>query len=139
MRLLVDVEALLANFLRAQEEVTALVADRVWTDLPNSRSFPLVLLQRIGGSMAINRPAAYLDRSVVQLDSYGGTHKQAFTVMATCCAVLSDRLVGPHPEGVVTGVQVDGIGYLPDPESDDEAGHARPRFNTTVTVLTHPS
>ena len=133
----VDVEQLLTNFLRTQTEVTDVVADRVYTDLPHERVYPMVLIQRIGGAHLINRPL-WLDEALVQFDVYGGTHKQAFALMSACLSALAERGIKAHPEGCVTGVTSDSIAYNPEPDFVDDVGHTRPRFTTTVSVLTHP-
>jgi hypothetical protein len=52
----VDVEQLVVGFLRGQDDITTLVADRVFTDLPNSenRKYPLLLVQRSGADLPTN-------------------------------------------------------------------------------------
>ena len=134
---LVDVEQLLTNFLRAQPEVTAVVADRVYTDLPHQRAYPMVVITRIGGQHLINRPQ-WLDEALVQFDVLGGTHKQAFALMSSCLGLLVERGIRAHPEGCVTGVTSDSIAYNPEEDFVDGQGHSRPRYTTTVNVLVHP-
>ena len=134
---IVDVEQLLATFLRAQTEVTDLVGDRVYTDLPHDRTYPLVLVQRIGGNHVVQVPM-WLDSALVQFDVYGGTHKQAFALMSVCISVIAERAIRAHPEGCVTGVTSDSIAYNPEEDFVDPQGHARPRYTTTVNVLVHP-
>lgn len=134
---MVDIEALLSQFLRAQPEVTAIVADRVYTDLPHDRVYPLVLITRIGGAHSINRPL-WLDDAMVQLDVFGGTHRQAYQLMNVTFAVIGARLIGQHAEGCVTNVTSDSIAYNPEDDFIDERGHARPRYTASVIVTTHP-
>jgi hypothetical protein len=134
----VDVEAMLSRFLRAQAEVSAIVDDRVYTDLPHTRIFPLVRLQRTGGGPVMSRPANWLTDAEITFDFYGGTHKAAQTLMSTCLDVISARLPGSQPEGVVTVVRNAEVTYTPDEESADEAGHGRPRFQVRLNVLSHP-
>lgn len=133
----VDVEAMITRHLRATPAVTAIVTDRVYTDLPHQRVYPLVLVQRTGGGPLISRPANWLDEAEMGLDFYGGTHKLAHTLMHTCMAALS-QLPGVQPEGVVTIVRNAIVSYTPEDESSDDAGHARPRFQVRVNVVTHP-
>ena len=135
--MVVDAEALVCNFLRSQSEVTTLCGDRVYTDMPHERTYPLVLVTRIGGTYSITRPL-WLDNALVQLDAMGGTHKQAQALMGTCVEVLAGKGIGLHPEGAITGVTPDAIAYNPEPDFIDPQGHARPRFTCTVYVLTHP-
>lgn len=130
----VDAEALLTNHLRSVAEVTAIVADRVYTDLPHDRTYPLVLLNRTGGGFLYRD---WLEAAEIDLSAYGGSHKMAQSLMATCIQALS-AAVGGHPEGVVTKVTLTSNTYDPEPDSADPSGHARPRFTASVTVLTHP-
>jgi hypothetical protein len=134
----VDVEAMLSRFLREQPEVMAIVDDRVYTDMPHMRAFPLVRLQRTGGGPVISRPANWLTDAEITFDFYGGTHKVAHSLMRTCLDVITGRLPGPQPEGVVTIVRNMEVVYEPDEESADEAGHGRPRFQVRLNVLSHP-
>lgn len=137
-----DVEAILSQFLRGQPEVAGLVADRVYTDLPHApdRSYPLVLLTRTGSAYSAR---SYLEVVAVRLDVYGLNHAQAWAVVAACMSVLADRLVGRYPQppvtavGAVTGVTLVSLAYEPDPDTVDEAGHARPRYVAAVEVHAH--
>ena len=134
----VDAEAMLARFLREQPDVASLVDDRVYTDLPHKRTYPMVVLQRTGGGPLFNKPPNWLVENEMTFDFYGGTHKMAQTVMSTCLAAMADRLPGTQPEGVVTAVRGQVVTYQPEEEATDESGHARPRFQVRVNVLTHP-
>jgi uncharacterized protein DUF3168 len=133
----VDVEALVSTFLRGQAAVTALVGDRVYTDLPHKRTYPLILLSRIAGGFLTNRPM-WLEQADIQLDAFGGTHKQAWTLQATAMGLLHAQLAGEHPDGVVTFVATDSVIYNPEDDFTDERGHARPRYTVTFTVTAHP-
>lgn len=130
----VDIEALLTNHLRATASVTAIVADRVYTDLPHDRTYPLVLLNRTGGGYTYK---SWLEAAEIELSTFGGTHKQAQSLMSACLGALT-LAVGQHPEGVVTKATLTANTYEPEPDSADPSGHARPRFLASVTVLTHP-
>lgn len=134
---IVDVEAMVSTFLREQPEVTALVGDRVYTDLPHDRTYPLVLLTRIGGGYVISRPL-WLINATIQLDTFGGTHKQAFKVAEACLSTMAARMVCQRPEGCCTGVVVDDITYNPEIDFLDSTGHSRPRFTAVASVLAHP-
>ncbi len=133
----VDVEQLLVNFLRNNPDVFALVADRVFTDLPHDRvnAYPCLLVTRTGGGYIYKR---FLDAPEVTVSSYGGTHKLAQQIAGTVITAFDSSLVGGHPEGVVTKVSVGTITYEPEPDSADPSGHARPRFTLACTVITHP-
>lgn len=133
----VDVEAMLTRHLRAQPSVTSFVDDRVYTDLPHQRAYPLVLVQRTGGGPLFSRPANWLDEAEMTLDFYGGTHKMAQSLMAAAMTAIGE-LPGQQPEGVVTTIRSAIVTYTPEDESPDEVGHARPRFQVRVNVVTHP-
>lgn len=133
----VDVEALVSTFLRGQSAVTDLCGDRVYTDLPHKRIYPLIVLTRFAGGFVVNRPM-WLEQAQLQLDAFGGTHKQAYNLYATAMGVMAVRLVGEHPEGVVTGVTTESIHYNPQDDFTDDRGHARPRFTVSFTVTAHP-
>jgi len=131
----IDVEALVATFLRGQTSVTALVTDRVYTDMPHKRDWPLVLVNRTGGGSLYKD---WLESAEIQVSAYGGTHKAAYNLAQACMSSMAAAMVGPHAEGVVTKVKADGIAYDPDPDSADQQGHARPRFTVSATVTAHP-
>jgi hypothetical protein len=134
----VDVEQLVVGFLRGQDDITTLVADRVFTDLPNSenRKYPLLLVQRSGGGFTYKR---WLDAAELTVGCYGGTHKLAQQIASAVISTMDATLVGQQPEGVVTKVSVGSTVYEPEPDSVDLSGHARPRFTVTLTVITHPT
>lgn len=128
-----DIEQLVSEFLRAQAEVTALVGQRVYTAVPNEPTFPLLLLKRIAGSPVLSRPRV-IDAPVVQLDAYGGTKKQAHTLIQTACAVVAERIEGVHATGVVAGVVFGPLSWLPDPSYVP----AKARFVADITFTVRP-
>jgi Protein of unknown function (DUF3168) len=134
MRVEVDVEGMLSRFLRDQPELQGAVDSRVYTDLPHERTYPLVLVQRTGG---LPIRGFTLGEATCQVKVYGGTHKQAQDLTATILGLL-EGLVGPQPEGSVSGVNATNVEYDPDPETPDKQGHARPRYVSEVTVYAHP-
>lgn len=131
----VDIEALIVTFLRAQSTVTAIVEDRVYTDLPHARTYPLVLVTRTGGGYIYRH---HLDAAEITIDCYGGTHKLALQLASVCMSTMAGQLVGGHPEGVVTLVQTPVVAYNPEPDSTDPQGHARPRYTVSAVVTAHP-
>jgi hypothetical protein len=133
----INVELILSTFLRSQPEVVALVEDRIYTDLPHDRVYPLVVFSRIGGGYTTNQPF-WLESAEIALEAYGGTHKQAQEIASVCLDVMAARLRGRYPEGSVTGITQTALAY--DPESDllDDTGHSRPRYLLTANVIAHP-
>lgn len=131
----VDVEQLVAVFLRAQTTVTDLAADRVYTDMPHKREWPLVLVIRTGGRRLYKN---WLEAVDVEISAYGGTHKAAYNLASACITSMASALVGSHTEGVVTKVSAEAVAYDPDPESADQQGHSRPRYTVSAVVTAHP-
>lgn len=131
--MLVDAERLLSAWLRDQDEITALVADRVYTAIPASPTWPLVRLTRIGGAPVFSRPL-HLDRALIQFDVFGGPKVIAWEIAETCRAALSDLPNEPTGLGVITGIQFLSFLYVPDTTYTP----ARPRYVFDAAVYTHP-
>lgn len=131
----VDTERLMSAYYRAQPEMTSLVGDHVYTELPTHATPPLLRLTLIGGGPVGSLPL-WLDESFIQLDAYGGPKVLARQIIDTARALLwSGPFVGVHSGlGVVTGVEFTELSYIP----DDGYEPARPRYIATVSVYTHP-
>lgn len=128
----VDAERLASVYLRDQAELQALIAQRVYTAMPDTKTFPLVVITQIGGQPVFSRPL-HLDRSRLQFDVYGGTKLQAREVMDTVRTLLA-VMPGAHDLGVVTGVDFFELVYLP----DDSFDNPRPRYVFDVEVYSYP-
>jgi hypothetical protein len=134
MILAVDVERLISTWLRAQPEITALVSDRVYTELPSRAVTPLLRLTQISGAPVGSRPL-WLDESFIQFDAYGGPKVLARQLVDTTRALLaSPQFIGSHPTGVVTCVEWMELTYLP----DDAYEPAKPRYLASASIYTHP-
>lgn len=131
----VDVEQLVANWLRTQTAVTDVVADRVYTDLPHERTYPLILVNRTGGGYTYKQ---WLDAAEMSIGCFGGSHKTAQSLASSVLSSLDGAFIGTHSEGVTTKVSASSIAYEPEPDSADPSGHARPRYTVTVTIHVHP-
>lgn len=142
-RVLPDAEALISEHLHADPQLIALVASRIYTDLPKGLSeqfgepevgevdlvYPLLLFERVGGPQRIQ---GHLDVPRIQVDAWGNTKAEARLVAATAQASLYD-LPGTHARGVVTAVEETlGLRSAPDPDTD------RPRYQFEVLVYVHP-
>lgn len=132
---MIDIEALLTTFLRAQTAVSDLVSDRVYSDMPHDRTYPLVLINRTGGGSIYKN---HLEEADVEISAYGGTHKQAYTLAAACLSTMAANLKGSHNDGVVTKVKATATTYSPEVDSQDPQGHSRPRVIVSATVTAHP-
>jgi len=133
----VDVEAIVASFLRAQPEVTAIVEQRVYTDLPNAsdRTYPLVLLTRTSSAFTAH---GWIETVALRIDAWGTNHGQARTLASAVVDTMLSRLARRYPEGAVTLARAGSLAYEPDDDSADQAGHARPRYVALVNVTAHP-
>lgn len=130
----VDVERLLSSWLRARDDIIAIVEDRVVTEVPNRAVFPFLKVTQIAGEPVFSRPL-YLDEAYIQIDAYGGPKAQARLLIDTTRAALAEEFLGDHPGvGVVTNVRFGDLSYIP----DDGYEPPKPRWLTTLTVHTHP-
>jgi Protein of unknown function (DUF3168) len=141
LELSADVERLVSVALRESPEIVALVEQRVYTVWPKTRADdakqPLVMITRTGGAPAVARPLA-LDVAELQIDAYGqagGGRKHAtWKLASTLHDALVDLVDAVRPEGVVHGVVIDAIRYVPDESFDPP----RSRYVTDVTVTVSP-
>ncbi len=129
LRLLVDAERLVGDWLRTHPDITAIVGTRVGTELTAVR--PCVKYQRLGG---IPQRAMWLDRARIQVEAYASNRGGARDLAARCQAALHDMPSATHALGVVSGVEDDmGLTWSPDPDLQDA-----PRFLFAVLVYLHP-
>jgi len=126
-----DAEALVISYLESQSQVTALVSNRVYGDLPTSPSFPLVAVRRIGG---LTRWPHYIDQPSLQVEAYGRNRTEASQIARVVHAVLKD-MPQQHSRGIVTDVQ-DSLGLTWQPDSTYSP--AKPRYLFGVVATMHP-
>jgi hypothetical protein len=133
VNVLPDAELAVIQYLRARSEVTALVpADRITTTLPPKPTYPVVLIQRIGGVAPVWQR---LDEPAIQVDVVGGSrydcHKLARTVRACLMAIRNDTVT----EGVLVLVAEEvALQWMPDMVPVPPL----PRYTARFTVLLHP-
>jgi hypothetical protein len=133
----VNVLGLVTLWLHEQPELMTLLdndRDRVVTETRKNQTYPCVRLTQITDTPAGQRPL-HLVAAELQIDAFGGTKAQAWTLAGTCRALLAERLTGTHPQGVVTGVDTAGMADIP----DDYFTPAKPRWLFTATVYAHPA
>lgn len=133
LTLLPDVEALVSQFLRGRSEVSDLCGQRVYTELPKEKTFPLVRLVRIGGVPPIDRPLRF-DEARLQVDTWGGPKKTAHDLAETIRQVLVYLPDETLTDAVVTAVRFGSLAYLP----DDDFAPAKPRYTFDAAVWAHP-
>ena len=129
-----DAEKVVINYLRSRTEITDICGDRVWTDLPATKTYPILQVRRRGGAPV--DAIAWLDAPILQLDAYGGPRATADLLIRTAIAVLAVAEQGPHTEAVITGITPGLKRYLPEADLND--GKSRPRYSQDVTVFLHP-
>lgn len=128
-----DDELALIQYLRTVSAVTALVpAARITTELPPSPIYPVVLVQRAGGTI-ISRA---IDDSALQVDVLHDPGKRreckqlTQVVRAAVLAIANDVT----PEAVlVSGFEEVGPQYLPDTIPNPP----QPRYTARYRVLLH--
>lgn len=134
-----DVVALTRNWLLRQPAVTDLVGQRVYTIIPRSPTFPLVVLQRTGG-----RPQKreWIDAAVIDVTCYADPNsvvidpeEQASLITRTVRAAIHQAPGWHDAEGVITDVEdVLGMTWHPDTALDPP----RPSFVFSVRITAHP-
>jgi len=137
VRLLPDTLLLCVEAVRAHADVQALCAQRVWTRIPADPTWPLVTLERVGGTTV--RPE-HIDRPQIQYAAWGDLDdpdaEPATGLLArTVQAVLHEQSGTDHsPDGVICDVtDVLSPFWLPDTDSQP----ARPRWMGQVAVTVH--
>jgi hypothetical protein len=134
---LVDVESFLHDRLSADDELVAVVAGRLSTELP--KTFPKsgearVQFFRVGGSPDPSDGPGHLDRPSVQFSCYGSSKEEAFDVAAAALAAVLE-LEGATAAGVVVTRVVRNLGpmWSPDPAT------GAPRYLLGVILTVHPA
>lgn len=133
VQLLPNVEALVSKFLQGAPEMIALIDDRTYTALPAAAVYPLCRVNLFGDVKITQRPL-WVARAMVQIEGFGGSKAQAFSIAATAQSCIAERLEGTHAEGTVCGVEWGPMRDLPDTTFPT----AKPRFITTAYVTVHP-
>lgn len=130
LTVIADVELLAVNYLRAHPDIAAVVGARVYTALPPTPGWPLIRLERIGGTVNY---VGWLDTARLQVEGWAETDKAAALDVTSRALAALLELTGVRPEGVVAGVRQDGpLVWLPDPDT------TRPRYLFGCAVYTHP-
>lgn len=125
-----DVEDGVRKYLRADVDVAAQVAGRVFFGVPRENpTFPLITVLRAGGGDDVSE--APIDNAAILINCWGSTSKeQAWNVaMSVRRALRKIRNKTLLTTGVYAhGATVDGVIWSPDPEDD------RPRYVVTAQV-----
>jgi hypothetical protein len=140
LKLLPNVEAMVSTFLQEHPSIVALAEDayfpghsRTYTVIPKDPTWPLLRVAQYDDEPAGQRPLHHV-AYFLQIDGFGGTKAQAWTLASTARAALAADLPGTHADGVVTGVDTRGLSDAP----DDTYSPAKPRWMFTAVVYAHP-
>ncbi len=124
--LLPDPEKVTGDYLRAHTDVAALVGDRVATKIPDTPTWPLLRLTRIGGTSAARNT---LEVARMQFEGWADDEPTARLVTATVRAALEQAPGYVHADGYITAVGFElGPIPIPDPET------SRPRYLLQAVV-----
>lgn len=128
-----NMEALVSAFLRDQDEVVALVEDRVYTALPKGVTWPAVRVTQLLDTPT-SQPLWALAFNI-QLEAWGGSKEDAWRIASTCRAAIDQRITGTHEGyGVVNGTEPSSMFDLPDEDFEP----AKPRWIVTCTIYGRP-
>jgi hypothetical protein len=129
--LLADAQALVSQFLRSRSEITTLVGQRVYSHIPaNDAAYPLLRVVRIAGAPVYSVPF-FFDEAWFQIDAFGGTTAQAWTLAATTQAVLTELPSYSTNLGLVTGVRFGSFAE----QDDDNFSPPKPRWRFDFTAF----
>ena len=131
LRLLPDVERAVVQFLRASSDVSALVSQRVSTELPGSPTYPYVTVRLITGAEIIRE---HFDAQQIQVDCWADSKASAALLARTVRAAVLTMRSATHDQSVVTQVvTLTTPSWLP----DTEVTPPRPRYTFDVQVFIH--
>lgn len=128
--LLADAQAIVSQYLRSRSEITALVGQRVYSHIPgNDVVYPLLRVLRIGGA-PVQSDLLFFDAPLFQIDAFGGSAAQAWTLAATAQAVLTELPSYDTALGQVTAVR---FGFFAE-QDDTDYTPPKPRWRFDAFV-----
>lgn len=122
-----DIEAMMARALRSAN----VCGGRAYSSIPRDPTWPLAVVQRLGGSPAVERR---LDSASIQVDVYGNNKSEARAQADLARRALHgvEGTSFPTEMGYVTGVvDESGLTWVPDPITN------RDRYTFSVAVFSH--
>lgn len=133
----INAEKLVADHLRADAAVAALVGRRVLAYPPDSIAEPWVRVRQIDAPEHPQGGGDHLVGYLIQLDCYAGATGGQPEASAVCRAVRRSlkEIEGTHDEGISTGARISGGGSRID---DTDIEPARERYIMTAQVWCHP-
>lgn len=133
-----DAERLLVRFLLEQDELAALVADRIYTALPKGdRVYPLMRALLVGRTPDYPVPLHH-ETARLQVDTFGGSKATARRAADTARAAIAARISGwPHDEAQVQLATFGDMLWLPD-ATLTPGEVAKPRYTFDVSLRLRP-
>lgn len=132
LAVLADAELVAITYLRSVAEVSAIVGTRVFWEIPNAPTWPLLRVTRIGGTASVPRR---LDAARLQLEAWASTKGAATTLARTAQAAMWEAR-GTHAGAVISGVDDSlGLQWIP----DDSSSPPRPRVLWSQILYLHPA
>lgn len=134
-----DAEALVTDYLLTDDDVEALVDDRIGGRPPHSTAEPWLRITQIGSPTVAGDSTDHLVTAHLQIDCYGGSdpdtaQSEASALQRTVRAVLQGMPDDDHDGAVVSRVTFgNGAGRVPDPDFEP----ARERFILDAFVTLH--
>ena len=128
-----DVEGAMRTWLRAQPAIAAHVASRVFLGVPDTTTYPLITITRIGG--VEDRSDAPIDQAALRFTVWGQLRdRKGCTDCYRALRGVLHSMAGPTPLDANTrgfGATIDSVLYLPDPADN------RPRYviHSRITAI----
>lgn len=130
-------EKIVSDYLRADEDLEAIVGRRVVGKTPSSTDEPWVRYTQLDGTAVGGSRSDHLIEFYFQFDAYAGAEGGQPEANALARALRAALVAMPDAgvdDATVTGVDVKGMSRLPDVDVDEPA---RERFVLTATVWMH--
>lgn len=133
VRVAPDIELIVADYLRAHTDVTALVGSRVSTDEPASPVYPLLLVEMSDGAYRDGR-AHWTFEATIDVECKAATKVAASLLARTALAALMECVGYAHAQGHVVDV-AEFTG--PDWSPDTVRTPPQPRYEFSVLISAH--
>ena len=134
---ILDMVAIVGEYLRSQESVSDLVDDRVSHKTPETLDKPWVRITQLDARNETGtREVEHLVSYYLQIDSYAGKANRYAEATDLAIAVRAALVV--LPKASLDGAVATDVGFLSMP-SDPDPDVGRERLITDVEIFAHPS
>lgn len=129
MSVTLDLETRISDVLRADADVAARVADRVWLTMPAKPTFPAVLIRRIGGTPPGTWQGEIVgDGADIDIHCYGGSRVEALGLAQDAMRALGRARTS-------FGSVPYNMERFPDPDVPYSEGRHRERYILSTRVF----